>query len=149
MQSFVKPRFENVCVVVPNPWPSALPSILLPFVFKKAYKHKGRGGEDTKFTKGPAGQPVSLRGVLLFLSANTALCRFAAAEVRQDRDYQVGGEPDVFVAHVLIDVDENQDSWKESSEHDIGPLGNGVSRKIRRESEKIYEHHDPRGEERE
>ena len=81
-------------------------------------------------------------------SASAAVGFAASAQVGEDRDDQVGGEPDVFVAHRLIDVDQDQDAAEEDSEQDVCPLRDLVRREEVREHQQIDQHHDPRGEER-
>lgn len=72
----------------------------------------------------------------------------AASEVCHDGDDQMGDEPDIFVAHVLIDIDQDEHSRENDAEQDVGPLRNAVRREEVRIHRQIDEHHDPREEQR-
>lgn len=48
------------------------------------------------------------------------------AQVREDRSDQMGGEPDILIAHVLIDVDQDQHPRKENAQDNVSPVGKGV-----------------------
>lgn len=58
----------------------------------------------------------------------------------------MGDEPDVVGAHVLVDVDQDEDAGHEDAEEDVGPLGDGVWREKIGEQEKINEQNDARDE---
>lgn len=75
-------------------------------------------------------------------------CFPASAKVREQHYDQVGGEPDVVVAHILVDVDQDQDTRRKYAEQDVGPLRDGVRRERRRKHHEIHQHHEPRKKER-
>ena len=52
----------------------------------------------------------------------------ATAEIREDHDNKMGDKPDIVVAHILIDVDQNKDPWSDNSEHHIKPVRHEISR---------------------
>ena len=73
--------------------------------------------------------------------------RTAAAKIGKDHDYQMSGEPNIVVAHILIDVYQDKYARSKGAEQQIGPLRNGVWREQIRIQKQENEHHDPRKEE--
>ena len=49
-------------------------------------------------------------------TAASAVGLVRTAHVREDRDDQVGGEPDIVVTHVLVNVDQDQDTREKYAE---------------------------------
>lgn len=78
-----------------------------------------------------------------------AACLAASAEVGEEHDDEMGDEPDVVIAHVLIDVDQNEYARGEDAEQDVRPYGDYVLRKQAGEHQQIDKHHYPRKEKRE
>ena len=60
------------------------------------------------------------------IGLDTMLDLTAAAEVGQDHHHKMGCEPNVFVAHILIDVDQYQYPRSEYSKCDIDPIRDEV-----------------------
>ncbi len=67
-----------------------------------------------------------------------------SAKVREDHHDQVGGKPNVVIAHVLVDVDQYQDARSKYPKQQIGQLRHTVRREQVREQKQIHQHHDPR-----
>lgn len=85
----------------------------------------------------------------LVVPVRAAAVGFAAAsQVCHDGDDQMGDEPDIFVAHVLIDIDQDEHSRENDAEQYVGPLRNAVRREEVGIHRQIDEHHDPREEQR-
>lgn len=61
----------------------------------------------------------------------------------------MGYEPNVVVAHVLIDIDQDQYSGKEDAQENVSPLRDAVRREELREHQQIDQQHDARDEQRE
>ncbi len=71
------------------------------------------------------------------------------ARIREHRGDEVGDEPDIFVTHVLIDVDQDQHAWKQESQEYVSPDRDRVRRiEIWIEKEE-YDENQPREKERE
>ena len=70
---------------------------------------------------------MSLTGLYLADAASAA--SFAlATQICQDRNDQMGGEPDIVVTHVLVDIDENENPWEQNAQEYVGPLRHHISR---------------------
>jgi hypothetical protein len=65
--------------------------------------------------------------ILRFGASSPSFSRFAAAaEIGQDHHDQMRGEPDVFVAHILVDIDQDQNARRENAEQNVGLLRHGI-----------------------
>jgi hypothetical protein len=68
----------------------------------------------------------------------------ATAEVGHYRHDEMNPKPGRLVAHILVDIDEDQNAWKEYTERDIRPLRHGVRGKRIRQEQDIDQKHKPR-----
>ena len=83
--------------------------------------------------------------IYLLISSPPAARGFsAAAEISQNHHDQMRDKPNVVRAHILKNVNQNQNSRRENSQKNIRPLRHIVLRKLRREQKQINEQNDAR-----
>lgn len=72
----------------------------------------------------------------------------AAAEISQDHHHEMNDEPDVVIAHILVDIDQYQHSRKNDAKQKVSPLRHIVGRIKVGIKKEIDDHHQPRKKER-
>jgi len=99
----------------------------------------------SRFARKPAAFPRS--DFPTCAPASDSLAR--STDIREHGGDEVDDEPDIFVAHVLIDVDEDQHPGKEKPEKYVRPVGQAIRRIELRIEEYEDEKNKPREEDRE
>ena len=73
----------------------------------------------------------------------------ATAEVGEYHYDEVSDEPDIIRPKVLVNVDQDQNSWHKDAKKEIGPLRNGIGRIEIRKQEEVNKKNDSREKQRE